>query len=156
MKPIRLLEFCDLRTTSWLRRPRSLRQNYSKSEPSWKGLQVQSLMRCLIFRNLLPIESVQGMIASTSTTVFVLPANNIETENNVVKNNQLVRTQTRVNIFQEHPLSLIRKRLKTLKLRRLTLKTLNKRSGIFVITVEQPIILDLIAIIGQSLNRATA
>ena len=58
MKTIRLLEHLDLRIISWLRGPRSLRQNYSKSEPSWKGLQVLSSMRCSVFRNLLSIESV--------------------------------------------------------------------------------------------------
>ena len=58
MKPIRLLEHCDLRTISWLRRPRNLKQNYSKLELSWRGLLVRSLMRCLIFRNLLSIEPV--------------------------------------------------------------------------------------------------
>ena len=31
---------------SWLRRPKSLRQNYSKSKLSWKGLQALSSMRC--------------------------------------------------------------------------------------------------------------
>ena len=34
MKPIRLLEHSGLRIISWLRRPRRLRQNYSKSELS--------------------------------------------------------------------------------------------------------------------------
>ena len=43
---------------------------------------------------------------------------------------------------------MIRKKLKTLGLRRLTLKSLNKRSNISVITVEQPVILDLIVISG--------
>ena len=58
MKPIKLLEHCGLRTISWLRKPRSLRQSGSKSELSWRGLQVLSLTRCLAFRNLLLIESV--------------------------------------------------------------------------------------------------
>ena len=40
-------------------------------------------MKCLIFRNLLLIEPG---IASTSTTVFVPPSNNVNIENNVVKN----------------------------------------------------------------------
>ena len=52
-----------------------------------------------------------------------------------LKLKQLVRTQTRANLFQEHPLRLKRKRLETLGLRKLT-KSLNKRSRIFVITVE--------------------
>ena len=44
---------------------------------------------------------------------------------------QLVRIQRRVNLSQEHPLNLIRKRLKTLGLRRETLKSLNRRSSIY-------------------------
>ena len=44
--------------------------------------------------------------------------------------------------------SRIRKRLKTLGLRRETLKRLNRRNSIFVIIVEQLDILDLIAISG--------
>ena len=43
---------------------------------------MQSLMKCLIFRNLLLIEPG---IASTSTTVFVPPSNNVNIENNDVK-----------------------------------------------------------------------
>ena len=46
----------SLRIISCLRRPRSLRQNCSKSELSWKGLQVLSSMRCSVFKNLFPIE----------------------------------------------------------------------------------------------------
>ena len=47
-------------------------------------------MRCLVFRNLLPIEPFQydfsfPTIATSSTTVFVSPANNVETENNNVE-----------------------------------------------------------------------
>ena len=49
-----------------------------------------SLMRCLVFRNMLPITGLgydfsSPSIASTSTSIFVPPANNIETDNNVVK-----------------------------------------------------------------------
>ena len=58
MKQIRPLEHCDLRIISWLRRPRNLRQSCSKSELSWKGLQVQILRRCSAFRNLLSIKPV--------------------------------------------------------------------------------------------------
>ena len=54
----RPLEQWDLRIISWLRKPRSLRQNYSKSEPSWKGLQVQSSMRCSVFKNLLLVKPI--------------------------------------------------------------------------------------------------
>ena len=50
-----------------------------------------------------------------------------------------------VNLSQEHPLSKIRKKLKTLELRRETLKSQNRKSSIFIITVEQLDILDQIA-----------
>ena len=63
MKLIRPLEHQDLRIISLLRRPRSLRQSCSKSKLCWKGLQVQSLTKCLVFRNLLLIKPVQGMIS---------------------------------------------------------------------------------------------
>ena len=52
---------------------------------------MQNLMRCLAFRNLLLIEPIWGYdfsspnIASSSTTVFVLPANNVNFENNECK-----------------------------------------------------------------------
>ena len=52
------------------------------------------------------------------------------------------------NLSLEHPLSRIRKKLKTLGLRRLTLKSLNRKGSISVIIMEQPVILDLIAISG--------
>ena len=45
-------------------------------------------------------------------------------------------------------LSRTRKKLKTLGLRKLTLKSLNKKSSIFVIKMEQPVILDQIATSG--------
>ena len=54
----RPLEHYGLRTISWLKRPRSLRQSCSKSEISWKGLQVQNLTRCLAFKNMLLIELI--------------------------------------------------------------------------------------------------
>ena len=57
------LELCGLRTISLLKGQRSLKQNCSKSELNWKGLLVQSSMRCLAFRKLFLIESVWGMIS---------------------------------------------------------------------------------------------
>ena len=51
-----------------------------------------SSMRCLVFRNQLPIETGLGYdfyspsIAFTSTTIFVPPTNNVETGNNEVEN----------------------------------------------------------------------
>ena len=57
---------------------------------NWRGLQVQSLMRCSVFRNLLRTglgyDFSSSNTASTSTTIFVPPINNVEIENNDVKN----------------------------------------------------------------------
>ena len=61
-KLIRPLEHYGLRTIAWLRKPRSLKWSCFKSELSWRGLQVHSLMRCLAFKNLLLIKPVWGMI----------------------------------------------------------------------------------------------
>ena len=63
MKLIRPLEYCGLRTTSWLKGPKSLKKSCSRLELDWKGLPVQSLMRCLAFRNLFLIDPVWGMIS---------------------------------------------------------------------------------------------
>ena len=96
-------------------------------------------------------------IAFTSTTVFVPPANNVEVENNVVKNELAsANLDKSKSILRAPPLNRIRKILKTLGLRMLTLKSLNRRSSISVIIVELPVILDQIAISGKPLNRATA
>ena len=40
------------------KKTKKLEAECSKSEPSWKGLQVQSSMRCSVYRNLLSIEPV--------------------------------------------------------------------------------------------------
>ena len=86
--------------------------------------------------------------SSTSSTVFVSPANNVEIENTNVKTDLASENIDKGKSILRAPLSRIRKKLKTLGLRRLTLKSLNRRSSIFVITVEQPVILDPIAISG--------
>ena len=103
-------------------------------------------MRCSIFRNLLLIEPVQGMIPLLLVLLllvllflFLLPIM-LKLRTIMSKLIQLVRTQTRVNLSQKHPLSLRREKLKTLRLRMITLKSLNRRSSISVITVEQPVI----------------
>ena len=68
-------------------------------------------------------------IASTSTIVFAPPANNIETENNVVKKELASENIDKGKSILGAPLSLIRKRLKTLGLRRETLKSLNRKTA---------------------------
>ena len=40
------------------KKTKKLEASYFKSELNWRGLQVQNLMRCLVFRNLLLIEQV--------------------------------------------------------------------------------------------------
>ena len=80
-------------------------------------------------------------IASTSTTVFVPPSNNVEIENTNVKTDLGSENIDKGKSILGAP-------LKTLGLRRLTLKSLNRRSNIFVITLEQPVILDQIATSG--------
>ena len=87
-------------------------------------------------------------IASTSTTIFVPPANNIETENNDVKNELASENIDKGKYILEAPLSLIRKRLKTFRLRREILKSLNRKSSISVITMVQLDILGLIVVNG--------
>ena len=62
-------------------------------------------------------------IASTSATVFVPPANNIETEKNGVKNELASENIDKSKSILGAPLSLIRKRLKTLGLRKENLKS---------------------------------
>ena len=87
-------------------------------------------------------------IVSTSITVFVSPANNVESENNDVKTALASENIDMGKSIIGAPLNLIRKRLKTLELRWTILKSLNRRSNISVITVEQLDILDQIVING--------
>ena len=93
-------------------------------------------------------------IASTSTPVFVPFANNVEIENNDVKNELVSENIDKGKYILGAPLSRIRKKLKTLGLRRATLKSQNRKSSISVITVEQLDILGLIATSGQPLKKA--
>ena len=94
--------------------------------------------------------------SSSSTTVFVPPANNVKTENNEIKTELTSENLDKGKSILGAPPKLEKKMLKTLGLRRLTLKSLNKRSSISVIIVELPVILDQIATSGLPLNRATA
>ena len=85
-------------------------------------------------------------IAFTSTTIFVPPANNVEIENNVVKNELASENLDKGKSILGASLNKIRKMLKTLRLRRLILKSLNRRSSISIIIVELSIIHDQITI----------
>ena len=87
-------------------------------------------------------------IASTSSTVFVSPANNVEIKNNNVKNDLASENIDKGKSILGAPISKIRKKLKTLEIRRLTLNSLNRRDSISIIIVELPVILNQIAISG--------
>ena len=75
-------------------------------------------------------------IASTSATVFVPPANIIETENNDVKNELASENIDKGKSILEAPPKLLKMRLKTLGLRRETLKSLNRKSSISIINMD--------------------
>ena len=91
MKQIKPLELCGSRTTSLLKRQRSLKQNCHGLELNWRGLLVQNSMRCLAFKNLLLIEPVWGMISLLLILhllvllCVVSLANNVTSENNECK-----------------------------------------------------------------------
>ena len=85
-------------------------------------------------------------IVSSSTIVFVSPANNVESENNDVKTVLASKNIDKGKSILGAPPELDKKEIKNLGLQREILKSLNRRSSISVITVEQLDILDLIAI----------
>ena len=88
-------------------------------------------------------------ISSSSITVFVSPANNVEFENNDVKTILASENIDKGKSILGAPSKLKKKkRLKTLGLRRTIIKSLNRRRSIFVITMELLDILDLITISG--------
>ena len=81
-------------------------------------------------------------ITSTSTTVFVPFTSNTEIENTDVKIDLVSENLDKGKSILGAPPNLIRKMLKILRLRRITLRSLNKRSNISVIIVELLVILD--------------
>ena len=83
-------------------------------------------------------------IASTSTNIFVPLANNIETQNNDIKNELASENIDKGKYILGAPPKVDKKEIKNPRTRRLTLKSLNRRSSISVITMEQLDILDLI------------
>ena len=74
--------------------------------------------------------------------MFVSSANNVDSKNNDVKTVLASENIDKGKSILGAPPKLERKRLKTLGLRRVITKSLNKRSSIFVITVELQDILD--------------
>ena len=115
---------------------------------------MQSLMRCSVFRNLLfdrinlGYDLSSPSIASASTTIFVPPSNNVEFENNDVQNVLASENIEKGKSILGASLKQDKKEIKTLELRRETLKSPNRRSSISVVTVVQLDILNLIAISG--------
>ena len=87
-------------------------------------------------------------IASTSTIVFVSPTNNVESENNDVKNVLVSENIDKGKSILGAPSKLNKKETKNSRAKKEILKNLNRRSNISVIIVEQLDILNLIAISG--------
>ena len=110
-------------------------ENNFLAEKTKKLDEMLSLQKSASDRTGLGYDFYSPNIASSSTTVFVSPANNVEFENTNVKT-----ALASENIDKGKSI------LKTLRLRMTILKIPNKRSSISVITVEQLDIFDLIAI----------
>ena len=112
-------------------------ENNFLAEKTKKLDEMLSLQKSASDRTGLGYDFYSPNIASSSTTIFVSPANNVEFKNTNVKT-----ALANENIDKGKSI------LKTLRLRITILKSPNKRSSISVITVEQLDILDLIAISG--------
>ena len=91
----------------------------------------------------------------TPSLCLLSPNNNVESENNDVKNVLVSENIDNGKSILGAPPKLNKKETKNSKAKKEILKNLNRRSNISVITVEQLDILNLIAISGQPLNRAT-
>ena len=87
-------------------------------------------------------------IASSSTTVFISLANNVNSENNNCETDIASENVDQGKSILGAPPKRERKRLETLGLRRLITKSINKKISIFIITVEFQGILVQIATSG--------
>ena len=87
-------------------------------------------------------------IASSSTTVFVLLANNINSENNETKTEIASENVDKGKSILGAPPKVETKETRNLRIRRSTTKSFNQRSRISVITVELQGILVQIATSG--------
>ena len=87
-------------------------------------------------------------IASSSTTVFISLANNVNSENNNCETDIANENVDKGKSILRAPPKRERKRLETLGLRRLITKSINKKISIFIITVEFQGILVQIATSG--------
>ena len=83
-----------------------------------------------------------GLGYGFSSSNIASPSNTVEIKNNDVKTDLTSENIDNDKSILGAPLSKIRRKLKTLGLRRLTLKSLNKRGSIFVIIIELSVILD--------------
>ena len=115
-----------------------------------------SLQKSTSNRTSLEYDFSSPSIASVSTTVFVSPANNIETENNDVKNELASKKIDKGKSILGAPPKLDKKEIKNPRAKKGNTQKPKQKNTISVITVAQLDILDLIAISGWSLNRATA
>ena len=106
--------------------------------------EMQSIQKFAFDRTSLGYDFSSSNIASTSATVFIPPSNHVEIENNNVKTNLASEKLDKGKSILGAPFKLEKKMLKTLRLRRRPLKSLNKRSSISVIIVVLPVILDQI------------
>ena len=98
---------------------------------------MQSLMRCSVFKNLLLIKpgydfsssniAYSSNIASSSTTVFVSHANNVESRNNDVKTVLATKNIDKGKSILGASPKLDKKTLKTLELRKAITKSLKKK-----------------------------
>ena len=87
-------------------------------------------------------------IAFTSNTVFVPHANNIETENNDVKNELASKNADKVKSILEAPPKLDKKEVKNSRVKKGITQKSKQKNNISVITMVQQDILNLIAISG--------
>ena len=104
-----------------------------------------SLQKSASNRTSLGYDFSSPSIASTSTTIFVPPTNNVETENNDVKNELASENVYKGKSILRAPPQLDKKEIKNLRPRKESLKSLSRKSSIYVITTVQLDILDLIA-----------
>ena len=115
---------------------------------SAKLYEMLSLQKSAFDRTGLGYDFSSPSIASNSNTVFVPTTDNIETENNNIKSELASENIDKGKSILGVPPKLDKKEIKNPRLRREILKSLNRKSNIFVITVAWLDILHLIAISG--------
>ena len=104
-----------------------------------------SLQKSASDRTCLGYDFFSPSITSTSTTVFVSPANNIETDNNVVKNDLTSENIDKGKSTLRAPLKQDEKEAKNLRAKKENSQKPKQKSSISVIAIEQLDILDQIA-----------